>query len=108
MVVFVDVNDRTFVGAVAVVVAFRTFFVAAGGCRSRGRFSFGGISIFVAASAVRVFCDPRSLFYFLPLFGRNIFFSAAAADAAVGNFQKRTLAMSRETFKFNKPKLRFS
>ena len=104
MVVVVDINDRTFVGAVAVVVAFRTFFVAAGGCRSRGRFSFGGISIFVAASAVRVFCDPQSLFYFLPLFGRNIF-SAAAADAAVGNFQKRTLAISRETFKFNKPKL---
>ena len=74
VVVVVDVNDRTFVGAVAVVVAFRTFFVAGGGWRSRGRFSFGGISIFVAASAVRVFCDPRSLFYFLPLFGRNIFF----------------------------------
>ena len=74
MVVVVVVNDRTFVGAVAVVVAFRTFFVAGGGWRSRGRFSFGGISIFVAASAVRVFCDPRSLFYFLPLLVEIFFF----------------------------------
>ena len=32
VVVVVDINDRTFVGAVAVVVAFRTFFVAGGGC----------------------------------------------------------------------------
>ena len=107
VVVVVDINDRTFVGAVAVVVAFRTFLllVVVGEVVEdlvlvafQSLLLLQQLEFFVTLEVFFIFC------HFLV----EIFFFCCRCRCSCRQFSKRTLAISRETFKFNKPKLWFS
>ena len=67
-------GEKVFVAVVVAVVDIRTFVVAIDvGAEKVEDLVFGSIAIFSVASAVKLFCDPRNLFYFLPLLVEKCF-----------------------------------